>query len=65
MLCKTAVCAIPGEPVVVLDSQDACAILQPDCFDCLCPGAVLSVIEPNYAKVTPSERESLKATGGS
>merc|ERR1711988_331098 len=38
---------------------------EPDCFDCLCPGAVLSVIEPNYAKVNPSETESLKASESS
>jgi len=34
---------------------------EADCFDCVCPGVVLSCIEPNYAKVNPSETESLRA----
>jgi len=38
---------------------------EPDCFDCLCPGVVLSVIEPNYAKVNPSETEGLKPASNS
>jgi len=35
---------------------------ESDCFDCLCPGVVLSVIEPNYAKINPSEIERLKTS---
>jgi len=38
---------------------------EPDCFDCLCPGPILNVIEPNYAKVNPSETEGLKANSNS
>jgi len=34
---------------------------ESDCFDCACPSPILNLIDPNYAKVNPSETEGLKA----
>lgn len=41
--------------------KDAASQEKPDCLDCVCPGPVLSVIEPRYSAVVSEETEGLKA----
>lgn len=41
--------------------KDAAGQEKADCLDCICPGVVLSVIEPRYSALQNEETEGLKA----